>query len=313
MEFRGAGPIPHGVRHGNVCRLRRLTPPVRRLKKRCMSGKSENEIPDYKDTADMREALRRASKQLSATKRMSYREQREAIAGVAAGSNDVVNDFAAGNTQRHNDERFLPALWDMIAARHPDVLAETWRAVRIEQLIGCDPVTNALHDFFMPGMTMDRNRLAQLQGHYAAFAPFFLDERDVAVMALECGSNDNPGIFILEMHYKDRAKRDRRDRIEGRIIPIGENVLFVGQIMGQQTPYIFTLSGFPVADGRIERSEGVVLVGSRGERPSGYPIVILNNDSAVQPRIISAEAAATEIPEWAAIAPVFARGNVRWQ
>lgn len=261
----------------------------------------------------MREALRRASKQLSARKRMSYREQRAAIADVAAGSEDVVRDFATGKTQRYNDDRFLPALWDMIAVRHPNVLAETWQAVRIEQLIGSDSLTNALHDFFMPGMAMDRNRLSQLQGQYAAFAPFFLDERDVALMALECGVDGNPGAFTLAMHYQDRAKRDRRDRIEGRIIPAGENVVFVGQITGQQTPYIFTLSGFPVADGRIERSEGVVLVGSRGERPSGYPIVILCRDESAKPRVISADAAADEIPEWDAVAPVFARGNVRWK
>ncbi|AGH51405.1 hypothetical protein G432_18435 [Sphingomonas sp. MM-1] len=278
-----------------------------------MSGKNRNEIPDYTDTAEMREALRRASKQLSARKRMSYREQREAIADVAAGSNDVVNDFAAGKTQRHNDDRFLPALWDMIAARHPAMLTETWRAVRIEQLIGSDSLTNALHDFFLPGMVLDRNRLAQLQGHYAAFAPFFLNEHDVALMALECGVDDNPGTFALEMHYRDRAKRDRRDRIEGRIIPAGENVLFVGQITGQQTPYIFTLSGFPIADGRIERSEGVVLVGSRGERASSYPIVILCRDEPAEPRVISADDAAERIPEWEAVAPVFAHGIVRWE
>ena len=53
-----------------------------------MSGKNRNGLPEYKDTAEMREALRRASKQLSAKKRMSYREQQEAIANEVTVSPD---------------------------------------------------------------------------------------------------------------------------------------------------------------------------------------------------------------------------------
>lgn len=297
-----------------------MTPPARRLKKRYMSGDITDSIPaTYPATAEAREALRRTSKRLSDTQQMRYPAQGDAMAALptderCTASTDTINDFAVGTTRRLQNPKLLPALWLVIATHHPDTLAKALRDVRIEKLIGSDPLTNALHDFLLPGSALNRDRLAELQGHYAAFVPFYLNDGEVALMALECGVGENPGAFVLAMHYQDLAKRDRRDRIEGRIIPCGENVLFVGQIAGQQTPYIFALSRIAVADGRVDGAEGVVLVGARrGERPSGYPIVILNNDSAVQPRVISAEAAATEIPEWAAIAPVFARGNVRWQ
>lgn len=196
-----------------------------------MSGENRNGLPEYTDTAEMREALRRASKELSARKRMSYRQQREAIANVATGSPDVVNDFATGNTRRHNDDRFLPALWDMIAGLHPAALAEAWQSVRTEQLIGRDPVTNALHDFWLPGRALNHDRLAAIGGLYSAYIRFFYDASEIMVMALNCGLGGNDsGRFRLDMAYRDEGGRDREDRVEGSIIPYEENILFIGRI-----------------------------------------------------------------------------------
>ena len=261
----------------------------------------------------MREALRRASKQLSAKKRMSYREQRDAIAGVAAGSPDVVNDFAAGNTQRHNDDRFLPALWDMIAARHPAALAETWREVRIEQLIGRDPVTNALHDFWLPGRAFNHDRLTAIGGIYAAYIPFFYDTSEVMVMALDCGlGGSEPGRFTLDMSYRDDGGRDRQDRVEGAIIPYEENIMFVGGITGKVAPYIFALTNFPMTDNRIERGEGALLAAARATLPTASPILIQRQETLPQPRVID-RAGALALPEWRLVGRVIARGNVGWQ
>ena len=261
----------------------------------------------------MREALRRASKQLSAKKRMSYREQRDAIAGVAAGSPDVVNDFAAGNTQRHNDERFLPALWDMIAARHPAVLAETWREVRIEQLIGRDQVTNALHDFWLPGRAFNHDRLTAIGGIYAAYIPFFYDTSEVMVMALDCSlGGREPGRFTLDMSYRDDGGRDRQDRVEGAIIPYEENIMFVGGITGKVAPYIFALTNFPMSNNRIERGEGALLAAARATLPTASPILIQRQETLPQPRVID-RAEALALPEGRLVGRVIARGNVGWQ
>jgi hypothetical protein len=115
------------------------------------------------------------------------------------------------------------------------------------------------------------------------------------------------------MQYIGLTRREQIDRIEGTIIPTGEDVLFIGQITGQQTPYLFMLHGFPVSNGKIESSEGVTLVGARSKRPNAYPIVIVRSDTPAECRVIPTEAAATEIPEWDAVAPVFERGIVRWK
>lgn len=269
----------------------------------------------YVRSAEAVETLRRVSQQLSEGNILTYPAQREAIAPRVKVSEDVINDFATRKAKRTNFPELHPALWELFWREHRSLLETTHRAVLVEKLIDADPVTNALHHFFRPGTPLDKARLAALEGNYTAFAPFFLDEAKIIVMALECGSGGNPGAFTLLMQYQDMARREKADRIEGTIIPSGENVLFIGQIIGQQTPYLFTLSGFPVSDGKIEGSEGVTLVGSRGPRASAsaYPIVILRSDAPAMPRVIPTEAAATEIPEWDAVAPVFERGIVRWQ
>ncbi len=261
----------------------------------------------------MREALRRASKQLSAKKRMSYREQQEAIADEVTVSPDVVNDFATGNTQRFNDDRFLPALWDMIAALHPITLAETWRAVRTEQLVGRDPVTNALHDFWLPGRALNRDRLTAIGGFYAAYIPFFYDPSKVMVMALDCGfEGDDPGRFRLGMAYRDDGGRDRKDIVEGAIIPYEENIMFVGGVAKKVAPYIFALTNFPITANVIEQGEGALLAAARATLPTASPILIWRQEELPTPRVISG-AEAELLPERDIIGRVMARGNVGWR
>lgn len=278
-----------------------------------MSGKSRNGLPEYTDTAEMREALRRASKQLSAKKRMSYREQQEAVADEVTVSPDVVNDFAAGNTQRFNDDRFLPALWGMIAGLHPITLAETWRAVRTERLVGRDPVTNALHDFWLPGRALNRDRLTAIGGFYAAYIPFFYDPSKVMVMALDCGfEGDDPGRFRLAMAYRDNGRRDREDFVEGAIIPYEENIMFVGGITEKVAPYIFALTNFPMTNNLIEQGEGALLAAARATLPTASPILIWRQKELPTPRVISGPEAAA-LPEGEVIEQVMARGNVGWR
>lgn len=267
----------------------------------------------YVRSAEAVETLRRVSQQLSEGNILTYPAQREAIAPRVKVSEDVINDFATRKAKRTNFPELHPALWELFWREHRSLLETTHRAVLVEKLIDADPVTNALHHFFRPGTPLDKARLAELEGHYAAFSPFFLNELEVIVMALECGSGGNPSAFTLVMQYVGKTRREQIDRIEGTIVPSGENVLFIGQITGQQTPYLFMLHGFPVNNGHVESSEGVTLVGSRGARASAYPIVILRSDAPAEPRVISTETAATEIPEWDAVAPVFERGIVRWK
>ena len=267
----------------------------------------------YVRSTEAVETLRRVSQQLSEGNILTYPAQREAIAPRVKVSEDVINDFATRKAKRTNFPELHPALWELFWREHRSLLETTHRAVLVEKLIDSDPVTNALHHFFRPGTPLDKARLAELEGHYAAFSPFFLNEREVIVMALECGAGGNPSAFTLIMQYMGMTRRQQTDRIEGTIIPTGDDVLFIGQIIGQQTPYLFMLHGFPVNDGHVESSEGVTLVGSRSRRPNAYPIVIVRSDGPAVPRVIPTETAATEIPEWDAVAPVFERGIVRWK
>lgn len=261
----------------------------------------------------MREALRRASKQLSDTKQMPYPAQHAAVKAQAPVSLDVVNDFAVGNTRRILNSKLLPALWKMIAAQHPATLAETWRAVRIEQSIGRDPLTNTLHDFWLPGRALNHDRLAAIGGFYAAYIPFFYDPSEVMVMALDCGlGGSDPGRFRLDMAYRDDGRKDHEDSVEGAIIPYEENILFVGGITKKVAPYIFALTNFPMTDNRIERGEGALLAAARATLPTASPILIQRRDSLPKPRVIDG-AEASALPEGRIVGRVMARGNVGWQ
>ena len=261
----------------------------------------------------MREALCRASKLLSARRKMSYREQQVAIEPVVGVSADVVNDFASGLTKRQNDERFLPALWAMIASQHSSTLAEIWQAVRTERLIGGDPVTNALHDFWLPGRALNVDRLTAVGGFYSAYIPFFYNASKVMVMSLDCGlGGDEPGRFRLGMAYRDDGGRDRKDFVEGAIIPYEENVLFVGGIAKKVAPYIFALTNFPMTDDLIEQGEGALLAAARATLPTASPILIWRQETLPTPRVIGSDEASA-LPEGGVIERVMARGNVGWR
>ncbi len=273
------------------------------------------ELPEFSETQAIIETLRRASKALSASSRMSYPDQARRVTerGYQC-DHDKITKFASGKTNRPiGFETFAPALWALFADECKEELSAAYREVKAEYLVGRDPVTNALHQFWLPGATFDHERLAQLQGRYAAFAPFFLDPAAIQLMALDCGLNGDPGKFRLEMVYTDDSGRERADRIEGIIIPCGENVMFIGGIVGQLTPYIFVVSGLPVTDGLVERGEGTTLVASRAARPSASPLLIVRRGEKPEPRVLAGEADRKSVPEWRAVEKVMARGYVHWE
>lgn len=201
----------------------------------------------------------------------------------------------------------------MIAARHPATLEDAWRAVRTERLIGGTPVTNALHDFWLPGRALNHDRLRSMVGLYSAYIPFFYDTSEVMVMALDCGFGGNdPGRFRLDMAYHDEGGRERKDHVEGAIIPYEENIMFVGGITGKVAPYIFALTNFPMTDDLIEQGEGALLAAARATLPTASPILIWRQSELPTPRVITrAETAA--LPERQVIERVMARGNVGWR
>ena len=272
------------------------------------------ELPDYPRGQIAIETVRRASRQLSTDNVCSYREQRYKLeARGLTVSDDTISKFARGVTKPLDLDRLTSALWDFFAVEHHDELLAAYRAVMAETLVQRDPVTNALHQFWLPGTPFDHDRLDQIKGQYAAFVPFFLDKSRIQLMALECGVDDDPGKFRLRMHYRDDDGRDRDDEIEGSIIPCGENIIFVGQIVGQLTPYLFTLSNLPINHGLIERGEGATLVASRAARPSASPILVIRREELPEPQIYDPEQAADAIPEWRAVEKVMSRGYVAWQ
>lgn len=296
-----------------------MTPPVRRLKKRRMSGDITDSIPAaYPATAEAREALRRTSKRLSDTQQMRYPAQGDAMAALptderCTASTDTINDFAVGTTRRLQNPKMLPALWLVIARQHPDALAKALRDVRIEKLIGSDPLTNALHDFWLPGRALNHDRLTAVGGFYAAYIPFFYDTTQIMIVAVDCGlGGDDPGRFRLDMAYRDDAGKLCADRVEGAIIPYEENIMFVGGIAGKVAPYMFALTNFPITDNRIERGEGALLAAARATLPTASPILIQRQERLPEPRVIDREEASA-LPEGRLICRVMARGNVRWQ
>jgi hypothetical protein len=272
------------------------------------------ELPEFEHSETMIEAVRRTSRHLSASRLISYRRQQRRLTerGYST-SEDTISKFAAGLTRPVDLDSFAPALWAMLAEEHGSELQTILREVTAENLVRRDPVTNALHQFWLPGATFDHEKLAQLRGSYAAFAPFFLDPAAIQLMALDCGLDDDPGRFRLEMRYTDDSGRERRDRIEGVIIPCGENIMFIGEIVGQLTPYIFVLSSLPINNGLVERGEGTTLVASRAARPSASPLLIVRRDARPKPRVLESEGDQKSVPEWRAIEKVMARGYVSWQ
>lgn len=268
-------------------------------------------LPEFKPNEIMIEAVRRTSHDLSKQRRFAFHQQWKHVeVGI---SEDSLSGFANGTRNPTNLDDVTRAMWALFSERFPATLYRHWKEVTGEALVGSDPVTNALHQFWLPGSTLDHTRLSQLKGHFAAFVPFFLNKRSIQLMALECGVADDPGQFNLEMRYTADDGKDRTDIIEGRIVPCAENLVFIGQIVGQLTPYIFSLSNLPIFDGKIERGEGATMVASRAARSSASPIICIRRDERPDPEVIAPEGASQAIPEWRLVERVMSRGYVDWQ
>lgn len=271
-------------------------------------------LPEFDNSDEAKETLRRVSRALSESGEMSYEAQTRALdeAGLAL-SADVVGDFATGKTKKPSTRNLLKQLWKLFASRSPSTLLKHYETVIAEFRVGSDALTDALHHFWRPGQPIDTFMLEKLRGHYAVFFPFFADPSKLLIASMECGADQHPANFRLVETYKEYATRDRTDVIEGRIIPTGDTVMFVGQIVGQDTPFIFALFGFPTTNGKVEWSEGATLVAARGVRPSAYPVFIVRRDQPPQPRVISHAEAAKEIIEWPEVERVLSHGMVKWR
>ncbi|GEM_PF-1960878 len=272
-------------------------------------------LPDFPNTVEAKEALRRVSYALSERGHMSYEAQRRALheAGLTGVSADVVGDFANGTTRKPSTSQLLVKLWDLFATRFPLQLYQEHERQIAEARVGSDPLTDALHHFWRPGLPLDTFMLEKLSGHYAVFFPFFADPSKLLIASLECGADKHLAKFRLVETYTEYAKRERTDVIEGRIIPTGDTVMFVGQIVGQDTPFIFALFGFPTTNGKVEWSEGATLVAARGVRPSAYPVFIVRRDEPPQPTVISHSEAIDQVIEWPEVERVLSHGMVKWR
>lgn len=271
-------------------------------------------IQAYVDSAETKETIRRVSRELSDSGQMSYEAQTRALADAKVSvSADAVRNFAkVQGTKNPSTPKLKEGLWKVFAKAHPILLTQTYEAVLAESRVGGDLVANTLHHFWRPDQNIDIHMLDKLCGSYEAFFPFFADPSKLIVASLECGIEGHPTKFRLVETYTEFGRRERTDVIEGRIVPAGDTVMFVGQIVGQETPFIFALFGFPTTNGKVEWSDGTTLVAARGVRPSAYPIYIVRRDALPSPRVISHEQADQEVIEWPEIKRVLGLGMVRW-
>ena len=271
-------------------------------------------LPEFSLSALTTDAVRRAAKRLSDDQTLSFPNQVRALDDLGFKTNtDTVNRFANGRAVRGLDS-LTAKLWEVFAARFPMELSAALKRAEMEALVASDAVTNALHQFYLPGLPLDQSRLAQIGGEYAAFAPFFLDQDEqIMVMALTCGVNDNPGAFSMSMRYEDEDGVDVEDRVEGIILPYQENILFVGRIADKIAPYIFSLANFPITGNIVQRGEGVVLVAARATIPTASPILICRREELPAPEVMPRQKVTEIMREHRVIDRVLKRGNVSWR
>jgi hypothetical protein len=272
-------------------------------------------LPDFPNNDEAKLALRRVSLALSESGHLPFEAQKFELhqAGLSGVSADVIGDFANGVTRKPSTRQLLKEMWKLFARHSPALLLAQYESAIAELRVGSDPLTNALCHFWRPSQPIDTFMLEKLSGHYAVFFPFFSDPSKLLIAVMECGADQNLAKFRLVENYTEYGRRERTDIIEGRIIPTGDTVMFVGQIVGQDTPFIFALFGFPTTNGKVEWSEGATLVAARGVRPSAYPVFIVRRDEPPQPRVISHAEAADEIIEWPEVERVLSHGMVKWR
>lgn len=259
-------------------------------------------------------ALRKASQYLSAQRIRSYREQALHMNGGdhAGISEDAIARFAADKTTPHGLEDFCRKLWTMMAEYHPTELQRIWEEVQRNAIVQRDPVTNVLHQLWMPEQPFDHSRLDKLAGSYAAYAHHIAQKGMVSQMALQCCVDDDPGRFTLEMIYENDMGQHRPNTVEGSIIPYESNIMFVGRIRGQTAPYIFAVSRLEVWEDEVQRAEGALLAASNNVLPRASAIVFVRRDKCPEPASLTLKAIES-LTEKVAIKKALARGKVDWR
>lgn len=258
--------------------------------------------------------LRKASQYLSAQRIRSYRDQAFLLNGEkhSGTSEDAVAKFAANKTTPHGLEDFCRKLWKMMAEHHPTELQRVWEEVQREAIVQRDPVTNALHQFWVPEQPFDHSRLRKLAGNYAAYTHHIAAEGMVMQMALQCEVDGDPGRFTLDMIYENDMGEILPNTVEGSIIPYEANIMFVGRIRGQTAPYIFAFSRVEVRNDQVKRAEGALLAASNDVLPRASAIVIIQREQCPEPASLTDTDIETVL-EKVAIRKALARGKVDWR
>lgn len=258
--------------------------------------------------------LRKASQYLSAQRIRPYRDQAFILNGDSHEgiSEDAVAKFAANKTTPNGLEAFCRKLWTMMAEKHPTELQRIWEEVQRDAIVQRDPVTNVLHQFWVPEQPFDHSRLDKLAGSYAAYAHHIAEKGMVAQMALQCCVDNDPGRFTLDMIYENDMGQHRPNTVEGSIIPYESNIMFVGRIRGQAAPYIFAVSRVEVWDDEVQRAEGALLAASDNVLPRASAIVFVRRDKCPEPASLT-PSGIESLTEKIAITKALARGKVDWR
>ena len=205
--------------------------------------------------------------------------------------------------------------WNWMFRTYPDIIGPIFRDANAPRKLP-NPVAPALHEWLSPNKDFNIERLRGLAGRYALYRPHFLDAQIVLVSELLCGVDGDPSRFTIDMKYPVAGQADpTEESVEGYMVPYQECVLFQGMIVKTRAPFIFILSGFPLsADGiAYEESEGALLVGATGKRPSGYPVAIRRHNEAFEPYFATKEELADSHADWSSIAAPLDRGMVAWR
>ena len=257
------------------------------------------------------EICRRTSRLLSQEGEASLESQLKAIrSSTLEVDKGLLQRFAARTAITPRNDSFVKPLSEHFRANFPAVWARAQRQLEIE-LLGTDELSLAISGLLGLGASYDKRRLDWLAGCYAAYRPYFRDPAKTMVMSLRCGVDADVSKFELGMSYVGDTGLLRRDSVEGRIIPYEQSFLFLGNIAGNIAPVIFILSRTPLAHGKYERGEGVMLVGAQGMLPTASALAIYRKDELPDERII-AEDANADLPEWESVQAILRRGVVNW-
>lgn len=220
----------------------------------------------------------------------------------------VVQGFGGPDERVPRDPKVVENLGSYFRAKYPEIWERARRQLEAERL-GADELSLAINDLLGLEQIYDKRRLERLGGYYAAYRPFFLNPAETMVMSLRCGIDDDLSRFELGMSYVNEAGLVRRDIVGGRIIPYEQSFLFMGNILGNIAPVVIVITKTPLNDGKYDRGEGVMMVGSQGMFPTAGALAIHRVDAPVVERVIILDSQAG-IGEWKPVNDVLKRGSV---